>query len=706
PDRARDAPPNRAPDAPPDQARDAPPNRAPDAPPDQARVEEKYRNLFQLSNDAAFLLDASDGRILEANERALEWLGYTAAELERLTFRELHPPEVLAEAEDRFREVVEAGRVRLTSVLLRKNGETFPAEISAISVRHDDQTLVQAAVRDISERVEAMESLRASEERYRALFERNVAGVFRSTLEGVVLEVNEACARLLGYSPEEMAGISSHDLYMRPEDRETFRVRLLAEGAVRNCELRLRRKDGSPVWVLENSMLVEDPVHGERVIEGTLIGITDRKRLEADLEHLAYHDALTGLANRRLLEERARKTLALAGREGRRAGLVFIDLARFKRINDTLGHAVGDSVLAETANRLRAVARESDTVARMGGDEFAVLLAEVDGVEGARVVAERLWKALQEPLHLAGRTLHADARLGVALYPDHASDYEALLSAADRAMYRTMTEGVLPYRLYDPALEGTFEDELALEEGLREALEAEELTLYYQPICRGGDGRVEGAEALLRWPHPERGVIAAAEFIHLAERTPLIHQIDRWALREGIRQASEWEGGDGPDWVAVNLSAASFRDPELVAYVSGLLEEARLDPSCLVVEVTERTAMRNPEAVNDCLRGLREVGARIAIDDFGTGHSALAYLRQLPADLLKLDGVFIRDLEADPGAGRIARAVIALGHAAGMAVVAERVERRAQREWLEAAGCDFVQGYHVGEPAPPDALVV
>jgi diguanylate cyclase (GGDEF)-like protein/PAS domain S-box-containing protein len=548
------------------------------------------------------------------------------------------------------------------------------------------------------------------EGRYRDLFERNVAGVYRTTPDGEILEANRACAEIFGYdSPEELRealGGEAAAAYVNPEDRERAMERLRARGRLENHETRMRRADGSVLWVLENALLVDEE-DGGQVIEGTLIDITHRKRLEAELELMAYHDALTGLANRRLLAERAEKVLALADREGEQAGLVYIDLARFKRINDTLGHAAGDRVLVEVGQRLQGAARESDTVARVGGDEFAVLLAEVSGGAGAVRAAERLARTLEEPIGAAGRPVHVDARFGVSLYPDHADDYDALLTAADRALTRSYSLETSTVHLYQPGASPDPTGELELEEELREALEREDLALYYQPIVRmaEGGGTPEGVEALLRWHHPDRGLLPAGEFIHLAERGPLIHRLDRWVLRQAIRQTGIWARGEGPSWTAVNLSAASLRDRDLVDYVAALLEEEGLEGSRLVVELTERTAVRNPDMVTDALRRLREMGVGVAIDDFGTGHSALAYLKSFPASLLKMDGFFIQDLEGDERQSEVARAIIRLGGAVGMRVAAERVENDKQQQWLEDVGCELGQGFWIGEPVPPEEVM-
>jgi PAS domain S-box-containing protein/diguanylate cyclase (GGDEF)-like protein len=605
---------------------------------DRQRAEEKYRNLFELSHDVVLLFDES-GTILEANRHAGERLGYEEGELEDRTFRDLHPPEDLELGEEYFRRTLEEGDMRFSAGLLKRDGTTFPADITATRLRLGDGTVVQAVVRDMTERVEAERALRASERRHRLLFERNVAGVFRSYLDGEILQVNEACARMLGYrSPDEVKGTGAERLYVDTADRDRLEARLRSDGVVENYEQRLRRRDGTPIWVLESSVLVEDPSEGRKIID------------------------------------------------------------------DTLGHAAGDRILVETAEKLRARMREADTAARVGGDEFAVLLTDVEHPEGALAAARRLAEEFELPCRVDDRTVHLDARLGVALFPDHADDFDALLSAADRAMYASKRGGFPTISLYRPDEEGRFRDELALEEALRSALDQDQLTLYYQPIFGMPEGTVEGAEALLRWHHPERGLLSAGEFVHLSERTPLVQAIDRWVVEQAVAQAARWSGGADPDWVTVNLSAATFRDPELATEVERHLKAHDVDPERLVVELAERTAMRNPDVVVETLLELRELGVRVAIDDFGTGHSALAYLKKFPADLLKLDGQFIKDLTEGDEVQGVARAVMDLGRALGMEMVAERVEEASQFRCLDEAGCAYVQGFYTGEPVPPEAI--
>ncbi len=660
------------------------------------------------AEDAILCIDL-DGRILYCNGRFVEmWkvprsaLGGDLESVLSLAKEQLEDPEAFMEMTDREAGEPDRESRELLQFRDRRTVERYsrPLPIGNHLVGH------VISFRDVTRQQRARETIRSSERRYRLLFERNVAGVFRASQDGAILEVNDAFARLVGYeAPVEVQDKSITDFYASLPERRRFGEDLERNRAIANREVQFTRKDGSTIWVLENSILVEDPELMEPVIEGTIVDITARKRLETELERMAYHDPLTDLANRRLLEERARMSLAFADRHGIQAGLVYLDLSRFKRINDTLGHEAGDEVLVEVANRIRACLRGSDTASRLGGDEFACLLAEVGGERGALAVAQRISNSLSEPFELADRTLHIDAQIGVAMYPDHAPDFEGLLAAADRAMYRTKIDGNPGIEVFSALLDESVPDQIAEEEELREALENEQLTLHYQPVVNLADGKLVGAEALVRWAHPSRGLLEAHEFIRTAERGGVIRQLDRWAFAETLAQAIRWEKREFPEWISVNQSIQTLRDPEATSFVEQLLQQSPVPPGRLVLEVNEGLAVNSPETVTARLENLREMGIRIALDDFGTGQSTLAYIKHFPADIIKLDGFFVHDLGTNYDSRNLAQAIIQMGQALGVRVIAEKVETEAQCDWLKSAGCDHVQGYYTGRPVPADEFM-
>lgn len=564
--------------------------------------------------------------------------------------------------------------------------------------------------RDVTDQRETEEELRTAERRYRGLLEENVAGVYRSSWEGEILECNDALAEFLGYdSADRLRGRSAVSLYPSPEARERFLERLASEGAVRNLEQTLQRADGTALHVLENARLVAGEGSDGREIVGALIDISERKELEEQLREMAYHDPLTGLANRRLLEVEGERELERADRNDRPAALLFIDLVRFKRVNDSFGHQVGDQVLAAVGQRIAACSRGSDVSARVGGDEFALLLTGLHAPEEARRGAERVAACFDEPFRADDRTLYLRAKIGIAVYPEHASNFAELLSSADQAMYRAEQQSGDPIAMYRAGPEEEIaRDQIDREEALRErleaeGLEAEGLELHYQPLFRLRDGAMVGAEALVRWPTPDGEPLRAAAFVPLAERTGLIRKVDRWVVREATRQLGRWAGeGEGPGWVSVNLSAAALADPGLPELMEQLLHEEGLDGRDLVIEVTERMAMRESKVAADALRALRDLDVRVAIDDFGTGYSSLQYLRELDADVLKIDRTFVADLEVDARDTAVVEAILLVARRMGLEVVAEGIESEGQLQRLRDMGCPYGQGFHLARPMSPD----
>jgi diguanylate cyclase (GGDEF)-like protein len=421
------------------------------------------------------------------------------------------------------------------------------------------------------------------------------------------------------------------------------------------------------------------------------------------LHYMAYHDPLTGLANRRLLRERAEQALTLARRYGRTVGLLYLDLARFKAVNDSLGHSAGDELLKEVSRRLSRGLRESDTLIRQGGDEFAIVLAEVQKKEDAADVAQRVLESLLPSFWLEGQAVHLEGNLGIALYPQDGTTVDELMKHADIAMYRAKADST-GFKFYQPSLDVYTRDRLLLETELREALDQQQLTLHYQPVVDLKSERVIGIEALIRWSHPRRGLVPPDDFIPLAEESDLILHLDRWTIATATRQARVWasQGWDG--WLAVNLSARSLGNPELPEYVGQILQRERLAPGRLRLEITERVAMRDPEVTVRLLKQLTTLGVSVAVDDFGLGYSSLAYLKRFPIHQLKIDRSFVQGIGTDQRDERLIEAVITLTRGLGVEVLAEGVERVDQLAWLKEQGCGSVQGYLVGHPVSPDEL--
>jgi len=429
----------------------------------------------------------------------------------------------------------------------------------------------------------------------------------------------------------------------------------------------------------------------------------ERKQLLAaseQIEHLAYHDALTGLPNRNLFLDHLRLALALAGREGRQVAVLFLDLDRFKMINDSLGHASGDDLLRTVADRLRACLRQGDTVARLGGDEFTVLLPEVTAEHDAVLVAEKLLERIRQPMILQTREIVVTGSIGLSRFPQDGDAPEELVKKADVAMYQAKQVGRDGYQVYAPSMDADALERLSLENDLRRALANEELCLYYQPILNSHSGRIEAVEALLRWRHPERGLMGPSEFLWIAEQSGLINPIDFWALRTACREVGGWLREGVHVRVTVNLSARPFQQPDLIERVQNVLEETGFPAQLLELEITETLAMQNAEVSLAVLRSLKDLGVRIAIDDFGTGYSSLSYLRTFPIDTLKIDESFVRSLNVGDVRAEIPAAMIALAHSLEIRVVGEGVEEEVQWLILREQGCDEVQGFLFSRPIP------
>jgi diguanylate cyclase (GGDEF)-like protein/PAS domain S-box-containing protein len=548
-------------------------------------------------------------------------------------------------------------------------------------------------------------ALAESQRRYRAFFEHTLAGIYRTSVDGRFFECNPTLARLLGYdSAEEVMRAGAASLYFDPAEREQLIARLVAAGQLNNLELRLRRKDGSVLWILENVTWRPAQAGEPDLIEGILVDITDRKAAESQITFQAFHDTLSGLPNRALFLDRLALSLAKARRTETGVAVLLLDLDRFKVIADTLGLGTADQVLCRVAARLQAMVREGDTVARLGGDEFSVLLQYNARAADAAKVAQTMLARLVEPLAVgdAGEhRLHVSASIGISLFPTDGADPESLLRSADLALRRAKELGGNGYQLCTAAMNARAVTRLALESELRRALERGELDVLYQPVVSFTSGLTVGMEALVRWRHPQRGLLPPAQFIPLAEELRLVIPIGDRVLAAACRQLKEWHRGALPGIrIAVNLSLRHFQDPGLPRAIAALLRELDLDPVYLDLEITESAAMQDLEQTVDTLAALRRLGVRISMDDFGTGQASLGHLKKLPIDCLKIDRDFVRDIDTGEAGEAIVRAIIDLAHGLDLTVIAEGVETEKQFHFLAAQGCDEYQGYLACRPLP------
>lgn len=547
----------------------------------------------------------------------------------------------------------------------------------------------------------ALDHFAGSEARFRSLVQNSSDVVTVVSHDGVIEYQSSSAERVFGYPPHQMVGRELR-AWLHPEDADQFLIFVKSacihpDDSAGLAQARMRHRDGS--WRhVETS--VTDMLHipGVRGLVLNSRDVSERVALELQLWERAWHDPLTGLANRSLFVERVGDALIRRSGEGRPVAVVFLDLDDFKSVNDTLGHAAGDLLLAGVGDRLVGCVRPDDTVARLGGDEFALLLEDADSVTAAHV-AERVISELARPFFVSDRPVHARASLGVVV-ADGTETVEDLLSAADTAMYVAKAHGKSRYELFRPQMRDRVVERSSLRTDLEWALQREELAIYYQPVVSIRTGAVAGFEALLRWNHPERGLIGPDQFIDLAEQSRLIVSIGAWVLRRACRQASVWRQAYGHDFtMAVNVSTVQLQDAGLLGEIAGALQESGLDPGALVLEITESSMMDDAEGMTGRLRELKELGVGLAIDDFGTGYSSLSYLRRLPVEQLKVDRSFVAGVADNPEDVAILASVINLSQILGISVVAEGVETMDQLEKLAEMGCDLAQGFNWLHPS-------
>lgn len=662
-----------------------------------------YRQLFESAFDAMLVFDAETELVLEVNARACELYGFTRQEMLGMNLTSLTKD--VEGGREKVALILEGtGALQLYTTQFRKDGSEVHLEVCASKVSVDGRVAILTANRDITGRRKDEVLIQSSERKYRQLFERNLAGVFRNSLEGRILDCNEACVRILGLeSREEAIGRDASELYFEPSEREALMKTLTAQRALTNIEVRMRRLDGREIFVLENVSLV-DSGDGELVVEGTMFDITERKEAEKQVAYQAYHDPLTGLGNRKLFELRLVPAISQARREGYPMAVLFVDLDRFKSINDSMGHGVGDEILRQVCFRMAPLIRAEDSLARVGGDEFTVMLSRISGPHDAMRVAQKLLETIANPYQVGENAFFVTASIGIAMFPSDGDSAETLIKNADSAMFRAKELGRNGYQLCTGTIAGKAMERLLLEVSLRSAIDNGELHIEYQPQVDLAMGRVVGVEALLRWRHPQRGPISPATFIPIAENSGLILQIGEWVLRKACEQLRLWHlaGHEGLR-MAVNLSAGQFQQPELLTSIRNILRDTQLDPRCLELEITESTAMQNTERTIAVLNRLKEMGIRIAIDDFGTGHSSLNYLKRFPLDVLKIDQSFVRDIMRSGSDAAIVLAVIAMARGVNLELIAEGVETEEQKQFLLEHGCQQMQGYFFSRPLPtPD----
>ncbi|MEH6625393.1 MAG: EAL domain-containing protein [Motiliproteus sp.] len=593
------------------------------------------------------------------------------------------------------------------SRLLRADGRSFAVEYSSMPmIRKGVQEGAVITFRDISESEQVKASLQESEQKFRDLSEKSLVGVY-IIQNGLFTYVNPHFSEIFGYSRDEI------ELHLGPQDLshpDDFKlvarnIEKRISGVTDSIDYSIRgiRKDGSEINI---ELLGSSTQYGgEAAIIGTLVDVTDRTKAEAKVQHQAYHDPLTGLPNRLLCNDRLEHALNNAQRLNLQLAVLFLDLDRFKHVNDSLGHSVGDALLVSIAGRLNNTIRQADTVARQGGDEFIVILEAIGDSSVASAIAKKIQDAFAQPIILSGHELYVTASIGISLYPEDGTSADTLIKNADAAMYQAKHKGRSTFAFYTSDLTLTSTEWLDLESALRRALVRDEMYLEYQPQIDLNSGKLVGVEALLRWRHPERGLISPIKFIPLAEETGLILEIGDWVLDQACLQISCWQQqGYHSPLVAVNLSSIQVFRGDIVASVEQALVRHSIDPGYLELEITENCIMENTEKSSQVLQALRDRGISLAIDDFGTGYSSLAYLKQLPINKLKIDQSFIADIPHDLSDEAIAKAIIMLGQLLNLEIIAEGVETVEQQQFVHKNGCNLAQGFLFSRPVAPEVI--
>ncbi len=787
--------------------------------------ERYYRHVIDSAIDGYFAIDAQR-RFVEVNDTLCRLFGYSREEFLGKTPLNFITDDSQAELIAQLQRIETTDRRRYQLTGLRKDGSTFPILLNN-STHHDEDGKVVGSfgfITDLTLIVEAQRAIAESEQELRTILDDLQDTYYRTNAEGRIVRASRSVKKLLGYEPEEVVGLLLADLYVDPAERGRFLTQMQTGGGhIVGGESRLRRKDGSEVWVMTNAHFVRDAAGNVIGVEGTTrdnsdrryaeqelrlaakvfessgeaIMITDaagliisvnqafsrvtgyaadeavgrnasllnsgrhqrdffsamwssviesgywhgeiwnrrkngevfpewlgissvrnqagdithyvaifsdiseRKAAEAKIEFLAQHDPLTELPNRLLLKDRVEQAIAHSDRSGSKVAVLFIDLDRFKTVNDSLGHPIGDLLLRDAAQRLRGCVRDSDTISRHGGDEFLVVLTDLHSSDVAAQVSGKIMGSLSEPFIIDGHEANISASVGIAVYPDDGASFDDLMKKADTAMYSAKDAGRNAFRFYTQRMNTDAQEKLDLHGRLRRAIEHEEFVLHYQPLVDLKSGKVVGAEALVRWQSPEHGLIAPGRFIPLAEHSGLIVPIGEWVLHEACRELESWHRqGHEQLSMAVNLSAIQFRRGDVEEMVMRVLAATGVAPTRLELELTESILIDGADQVLATIKRLQELGVRLAIDDFGTGYSSLAYLKRFAVDKLKIDQSFVRDIVTDQDDAAIVRAVIQMAKSLNLTVLAEGVENEAVAEGLHALECDLVQGYHFGKPMP------
>jgi diguanylate cyclase (GGDEF)-like protein/PAS domain S-box-containing protein len=660
--------------------------------------EEKYRSILKNAAEAIFTFDDA-GVIETTNPAASVLFDYEEEQLLGMNISTLIPKWHQLSPQPNLEKKISQYDDDSVIYGFKKYGDAFPMEFTLGRPVYGNKCQWLLIMRDITERKKAEEGLRLMAK----IFEGSQDAIVITNTRSHIIDANRGFSSITGYSKVEVIG--KHPIFLTSEQHETgfyfaLRRALFASGSW-SGELWLKRKNDElfPAWFSVYSVKDENRLTTHFV--GIFSDITERKEAENRLRQLAHYDALTGLANRTQFIERLKWAVEVAKRNGDQTALMFLDLDRFKLVNDTLGHQAGDQLLIEVARRLTHCVRETDTVSRLAGDEFTIILNSIKNASDVGLVAKKILESFKHPAMIGGREIFISTSIGLTLFPNDGETVNELIKNADTAMYHAKERGRNNYQYFSEAMNQKVIDELEMETNLRQALKNDEFLLYYQPKYHLQSKKMVGVEVLLRWRHPSLGFISPARFIPQAEKSDLILSLGEWVLRTACERCVQWKK-EGADLVkiAVNLSGTQLKQHNLIDNVKAILEETQLPAKFLEFELTEGVLMDNTEVTINTLNRIKSMGIHLSIDDFGTGYSSLSYLKRFPIDTLKIDQSFIKEITTSSDDSAIASTIIAMAHNLRLTVIAEGVEMQAQLELLEEKGCDEVQGYLLSRPLP------
>lgn len=669
------------------------------------------RGLIESMQDGFVILD-KHGRTLDANPAFCKMTGLSREELigKAAPFA-YWPPEERENIFAAFKKTLKGEFHHFELVFMRKDGERFSVIVSPSFIRDKTGNIINytATIKDVTEQKKAIEALQRSESWLRNIFENTNTCIAATDANGNVTDFNESFQSLLGFDEATLYSKNFAE-FTHPDD--------LKEEMVYFDEILAGKRDGyrmikryynskhQIIWINLSTAVIRDKDGKVVNFVAVIHDITDQKAAEDKIEFLAYHDALTELPNRVLAKDHFSLATSFANRAGTKLALIFLDLDNFKTINDTLGHPVGDELLKAISMRLRACIRDTDTLSRQGGDEFLIFLSDVREQESISHTAEKILDKISAPIEFHGQQLSTSSSIGIAIYPDDGKDFDTLLKRADAAMYQAKSAGRNTYRYYTEQMNIDAMESLRIRNSLHRALDNREFILHYQPQFDVTSGNVIGAEALIRWDHPELGIVPPARFVPLAEENGMIVQIGEWVLLEACRQAVAWRKlGLREMTIAVNISAAQFRHRSLENSVMQALTDSGLDPARLELELTETILIHDVATVLSALQRLKALGVKLSIDDFGTGYSSLSYLKRLKVDKLKIDQSFVRDMAVEPNDAEIVRAICQMAKSLNLRTIAEGVEDEHALSILRLYQCDDAQGYYFAKPMPSNEFI-